>query len=81
MARFYFHLQHGDQLFHDPEGTELPDVDAARQEAILAAREILIDSIKQGKPQVSEAFVIADEAGRTLDVLPLALALPESLKK
>jgi len=57
MGRFYFHLQNGDQLLQDPEGTDLPDVDAARQEAILAAREILIGAIKTGKTQVPKAVV------------------------
>jgi hypothetical protein len=80
MGRFYFHIQDSDQLLQDPEGTDLPDVDAARQEAILAAREILIEAIKMGKTQVPKAVVIADEEGRTLDVLPLASVLPESLQ-
>ncbi len=80
MGRFYFHIQDGGQLLQDPEGTDLPDVDAARQEAILAAREILIGAIKMGKTLVPKAVVIADEEGRTLDVLPLASVLPESLR-
>lgn len=80
MARFYFHLQEAGKLHTDPEGTDLPDVDAARQEAILAARDILSEAIKAGKSKVAEAFVIADEAGRRLDVVPLAVALPELLQ-
>jgi hypothetical protein len=81
MARFYFHLQDGDKLVQDPEGSDLPDVDAAKREALLAARDILSDAIKAGKPKVPDAFVIADEAGRKLDVVPLAAVLPEPLKK
>jgi hypothetical protein len=41
MGRFYFHLQHGGELLIDPEGTELPDCDVARQEALRSARELL----------------------------------------
>jgi hypothetical protein len=81
MARFYFHVREGEELIPDDEGVDLPDVSAARQEAVLAAREILAEAIKRGKPKVADAFVIADEAGRALDIVPLAAVLPESLKK
>ena len=80
MARFYFHLEDNGSLVEDPEGTDLPDLGAARQEAVLAARELLIWTIKMGKRQVPEAVVIADEAGQTLEVLPLASVLPDSLR-
>jgi hypothetical protein len=43
---------------------------------LLAARDILSHAIKAGKRKVPEAFVIADEAGRKLDVVPLAAVLP-----
>ena len=81
MGRFYFHLQDGGELIPDPEGTELPDCDTARREALYSARELLGNAIKAGRPKVPEAFVIADEAGRTLDVVPLSLVLPETFKK
>jgi hypothetical protein len=80
MARFYFHLQEGGNLLEDSDGTDLPDVDAARLEAILAARDILSDAIRTGRGKVAEAFVIADEAGRKIDVVPLSIVLPEPLK-
>jgi hypothetical protein len=80
MALFYFHLQEDDKLHTDPDGTDLPDVGAARQEALLAARDILANAIKAGKTKVPEAFVIADEAGWKLDVVPLALVLPKPFK-
>ena len=81
MARFYFHLQVGRNLVEDADGTELADVEAARQEAMLAARDLLSDAIRAGRPKVPQAFVIADEAGRKLDVVPLAAVLPEPFKK
>jgi hypothetical protein len=81
MARFYFHLQEADKVHTDPEGTDLPDLSAARREALLAARDILSNAIKAGRAKVPDAFVIADAAGRKLDVVPLAAVLPEPLKK
>jgi hypothetical protein len=81
MTRFYFHLSEGDQLVTDDQGLELPDFSAAQREAELAAREVLAEAIKSGKPEVAEAFVIADEAGRELGTVPLATVLPRPLKK
>jgi hypothetical protein len=81
MGRFYFHLREDGELIPDEEGIDLPDLSAARREAIAAARELLAEAIKDGKPNVPEAFVIADEAGRELDTVPLAVVLPESLKR
>jgi hypothetical protein len=81
MGRFYFHLRQGDQLIRDDEGLDLPDLAAAQHEAVAAARELLAEAVKRGTPSVPDAFVIADEAGRTLGTLPLAAVLPEPLKK
>ena len=81
MGRFYFHLRTGDELIPDDEGVDLPDLSAAQREALLAAREVLAEAIKTGKPQIPDAFVIADEAGRELGIVSLATVLHEYLKK
>jgi hypothetical protein len=80
MGRFYFHLKDGDDLTLDEEGSELPGIDAARKEALRTAREMLSEAIKQGAEKVWEALVIADASGRTIEVLPLAAALPMVLR-
>ena len=41
MPRFYFHIRDAP----DQEGTELPDIERARQEAICIAGELLRDGI------------------------------------
>jgi hypothetical protein len=81
MGHFYFHLRAGDQLILDDEGLDLPDVSAARREAMQSAREILAAAIRGGQAKVPDAFVISDEVGRTLDTVPLAEVLPDALKK
>jgi hypothetical protein len=82
MRRFYFHLKTaGGKLVSDDEGLELPDLNEAKREALQGARDLLVEAIKFGEPKVPEAFVIADETGRTLHVLPLTEVLPEPLKK
>jgi hypothetical protein len=52
-----------DQIVPHDEGVDLPDLSAAEHEAILAARELLAEAIKSGRPEVPEAFVTADEEG------------------
>ncbi len=81
MGRFYLHIKDGDEIFPDEEGIELPNIESARKEALQAAREMLSEAIRGGKPKVAEAFVIADKAGRTLEVVPLAAVLPEPFRK
>ncbi len=81
MVRFYFHLRAGDGLLTDDEGQDLPDPSAARREAEQAARELLAEAIRAGREEAPEGFVIADEAGRALDIVLLAAVLPKFLKK
>jgi len=56
MGRFYFHLRAGDQIVPDDEGVDLPDLSAAQREAILAARELLAEAIKSGRPEGPRRF-------------------------
>ena len=81
MTRFYFHLRAGDQFILDDEGQDLTNASAARAEAISSAREIVAGAVRSGQVSVPDAFVIADEAGQEIDIVPLATVLPESLKK
>jgi hypothetical protein len=81
MRHFFFHVVQGTELLPDVEGAHLRDTSEARQMAICSAREILADAIRAGKNRVPEAIVIADEQGRTVETVPLAVVLPEPLKK
>jgi hypothetical protein len=81
MARYFFHVVVGDQLILDEEGTELPDLAAAQREAKLGARELLGEAIKSGKQTVADGFVIANEAGRTLETFPFAEVIPKPFRR
>jgi hypothetical protein len=80
MGRFYFHVKDGAALLRDPEGTDLRDAAEAERMALLSARELLANAVRSGKSRFPEAFVIADEQGRTIATVPLAVVLPELLK-
>ena len=80
MGRFYFHIRSGGQVIVDQEGSDFPDADAARQEALAAARQILADAIRSGNEEAPEDFVIADSEGREVEIVPFAAVLPKGLK-
>jgi hypothetical protein len=81
MPYFYFHLQYSHRLASADEAIELPNLAAAKREATLGARDILIEAIKFGKKRVPVAFVIADDTGKTVHTLSLAAVLPDPFKK
>ncbi len=80
MPRFYRHMQHGDQLIEDPEGIELPDLDAARADALRGVRGLLAEAIQKGTDGLlDDAVIITDEAGRELMRIPFSAGLPPRL--
>jgi hypothetical protein len=64
MPTFFFHVRDGDGLIEDPEGTDLPDLDAARAEALSAARQIRVRAAERGQALAGRRFEIAAEGGR-----------------
>ena len=76
MPRCYFHLTTGGETLNDDEGSDLIDVEAAREEGLKAAREILsISLVASGQLDLTQQIDIADEAGRTLLVIPFRSAV------
>lgn len=66
MPTFHFHIRVGGHLFEDPDGSDLPDLGAARAEALAAVREAVAEQIKTGEAVGGQSFEITDEAGRVL---------------
>lgn len=71
MPTFHFHVRDGDALFEDPDGSELPDLETARAEALAAAREAFAELIRTGKAAYGRSFEIADGAGQVLATVRL----------
>ena len=80
VARFYFHHRTSAGLIRDPDGSDLPNLDAARAEAEVAARHLWAEAILAGRDLEVERFEITDETGRPLLTLPFREALPPSLR-
>jgi hypothetical protein len=77
VPRYFLHI---DELDTDPEGSELPDLEAAHREAILAAREMLAERIISGAEDVPTRIIIADEAGNVLSVFQIRDVVPRALR-
>ncbi len=67
MPRFFFHLRDQDHLQEDREGMELPDLQAALQEALRVDRELAISPAGI----YGLEFEITDSTGRTLLKVPV----------
>jgi hypothetical protein len=78
MARFYFHIRRGDEFVRDTEGVDFPDVEAARREGLLAAREMLAEMLLNNEIVDGQQFEIADEGGDTVATIPFRSAIRDT---
>jgi hypothetical protein len=67
MPRYFFHVREGSSFHRDEEGQELPDAEAARQEAVNTSREMLGEKLLHGGPLNHRTIEIADETGHVVD--------------
>lgn len=70
MPRYFFHHATKAGVVRDLEGTDLPDLEQARAEAILDARSLMSDAILQGRDISSRSIQITDEEGKVHLVVP-----------
>jgi hypothetical protein len=76
MAHFFFHVRDDEGGFsRDDEGQELPDLEAAKREALNSNREILGEQLLHGSEVPAREIEIADQAGTVLAVVNVREAL------
>ena len=75
MPRFFLNIRDGADFVEDPDGSLLPNIEAACREALGAARDILAERIRAGELIGGYLFEITDEAGIVRAVLPMRDAL------
>jgi 3-oxoacyl-[acyl-carrier-protein] synthase III len=66
MSRFFFQVRTDTALIEDPEGIELPHLEAARAEAIAGLRQLAADALLQNLPASNRQVDICDAAGLLL---------------
>jgi len=67
--KFYFHVRDIESYDEDVEGTELPSLSAAVEEARQSAREMVAELVLQDALVDGRRFEIADETGDVLEVV------------
>jgi hypothetical protein len=75
MPRFYFNILSEAGSLDDWEGTELPDLAAARIEAVHDARALMSSAVLLGYDIASRSVEIRNETGDILLVLPFSEAV------
>jgi uncharacterized protein DUF6894 len=71
MPRYFFHIQDSaEEKLIDEEGSEHANLDAARQEALESAREIMSQAAFSGKDVGHLIFQVADQDDKTVLELP-----------
>ena len=76
MPRYYFHVRTGSDLTEDSEGADLPDIDAARKQAIKMACRVWSERPPESTDN-DDTFEIADEAGQVVLKVPFSEAFAE----
>ena len=61
----FFHV-YDDVIVHDEEGAELPNVEAARLNAIHAARDIIAEQVRHGHLVLSHWIDVVDDQGEAV---------------
>ena len=69
MPRYFFHVRDGSEISCDPEGQLLPDLEAARREAVNSAREMIGERVLHGGAVNGRIIEITGEEGKVLAVI------------
>lgn len=75
MPRYYFNIVAGDGIRRDLEGSELPSLEHARNEAVQDARTLMSNAVLLGEDISSRELAICDEAGDVLLIIPFTDAI------
>lgn len=70
VPRYYFDVQNGNKVFSDDEGTELPTIEAAQEEAVQTMADMARDAIRKN-PDGSRRLIameVRDDNGPVLQV-------------
>ncbi|MBB4403583.1 MULTISPECIES: DUF6894 family protein [Rhizobium/Agrobacterium group] len=75
MPRFFFTVISGKSVLDDQEGSDLPSLDRAIEEALKDARALMSEAILQGRDISQGSIIIQDKQREVLKVVRFAEAL------
>ena len=67
--RYYFNIRNDSGLARDPEGADFDTLEAASDEAVQSAREILAERLVRGEIIDGDIFEITTEAGEVVNII------------
>jgi hypothetical protein len=76
LPRYFFHVRSSGDLTRDPDGAELPDIDAARKHAVKMACRAWSERPPESQEN-NETFEIADGSGEVVLRVPFSEAFAE----
>ena len=83
MPLYFFHANSQSGRTNDLEGTEYPDLAYARDQAMLSAKVLVAEFLKEGLPlaeAVDRSIEIVDEQGNVLSTVPFSEAVNADLR-
>ncbi|GGD17088.1 DUF6894 family protein [Aureimonas glaciei] len=63
MSRYFLHIRDGDRFIEDFEGQDYSSLDAARDDAVVSARQMMAEKVRQGEALDGQVIEIWNEAG------------------
>jgi hypothetical protein len=78
LPRYFLHIRSAEGTSRDEEGTDLTDLNAAKADALAAARELFAAAIALARDPMLKSIVITDEAGQELGEVRIRDLLPPS---
>ena len=63
MALFFFHLRDGVDRLLDPDGRDLPDIQAVKQSSLREARGLISHEALCGQINMAQAIEVEDDVG------------------
>jgi hypothetical protein len=70
MPTYFFHVRTENAYSKDTLGADFPDDEAAKREAVTAAREMIADMVLNGDSFADMRFEVTDEIGDIVLILP-----------
>ncbi len=75
MPRYFFHVHQDGLIYRDEIGQELINVDRAREQAELRAKDLLASFIRDRRWVENEAIEVTTAKGKTVTTVPLKIAM------
>ena len=77
MPRYFFHLTDGKETVNNPEGMDLPGTAAAREEAMVLARDLKHGKVMPGRSWNGWMVSVVDQHGHEVEAVPIATCCSE----